>query len=101
MDIAKKSLDVKSRFPDKDIETIKFGKPYICDVIYTIVGGQFKQWVSNEIDKRNEEVATKGNLNIAVDPEIAKAFQNSTAVSSKCSLGCAFLQGLISLLYQR
>ena len=87
MDLAKQNPDVKQRFPDKDIETIKFGKPYICDVIYTIVGDTFKQWVSAEIDKRNEEVATKGNLNIAVDPEIAKAFHNSTAVSSKFSLG--------------
>ena len=55
-------------FPDKMVETKKFPKEYLCNVIYTIVGLDFKQWIKSEINARNEKVTVEGNLNIAMDP---------------------------------
>ena len=54
--------------PDKDSETRKFPKDYLCDVIYILVGSDFKGWVRSEIDARNHKVTVEGNLNIAMDP---------------------------------
>jgi len=67
--------------PDKLVEAKKFPKPYLCNLIYTLVGDDFKQWVKTQINTRNERVAVEANLNIEMDPAIAAAFNNSTAVS--------------------
>ena len=68
--------------PNKDAETKKFPKAYLCDLIFTLVGDQFKAWVKREIDTRNQKVMVGGNLNIMMDPQIAAAFANTTAVST-------------------
>jgi len=48
-----------------------------------VLGEPFKGWVQNEIENRNEELATKQKLYIEMDPEIAKAFHSSFNISSK------------------
>ena len=73
--------EVKNALPDKDSEIRKFPKPYLCDLIYTIVGDNFKQWVRANIENRNQKIAVAGNLNIAMDPAVAAAFLASSAVS--------------------
>ena len=52
-------------------------------MVYTIVGDDFRQWVSNVIRDRNSKVASKNDLIIELDPEIAKAFKSSLNISSK------------------
>ena len=62
-------------------EIIKLPKQYLTNVIYTIVGQDFANWVRAKIEERNAKVQKDKDLMIAVDPAIAAAFQNSTAVS--------------------
>ena len=45
MDLAKQFPDVMNKLPDKEDEIKKFPKSYLCDLIYTIVGKDFKDWV--------------------------------------------------------
>ena len=42
---AREIPEVMSKFPIRDDETKKFTKSYICNIIYTIVGDKFKEWV--------------------------------------------------------
>ena len=73
---------IVDRLPDKDDETFKFPKSYVCNLIYTCVGDDFKSWVKQQIIDRNEKVAKDQNLNIDVDRDIAEAFHRSNAVST-------------------
>ena len=49
---------------------------------YSIVGDEFAKFVKEQIETRNEKVAVKRDLFIHLDPEVAKAFDDSTAVST-------------------
>jgi len=57
MKLAKQFPEVVSKIPDKDDEIKKFPKSYLCDLIYTVVGSPFKDWVKEQITDRNEKVA--------------------------------------------
>ena len=70
-----------SKLPDKDEETAKFSKSYICNLVYTVVGEDFKFWVKSQINSRNETVAAKQKLLVSMDKDIAAAFYRSTHVS--------------------
>ena len=63
----------------------KLPRQWIINVVYSVIGEQFRQWVSTSIKKRNDELADKRDLLIELDPEIAKAFRSSVNISSKCS----------------
>ena len=52
-------------------------------MIYSIVGDDFRKWVSKSVKVRNDEVADRRDLMIELDPEIAAAFGNSANISSK------------------
>ena len=53
-------------------------------MIYSLVQGEFAEWVRDHIEARNRKMTSAHNLLIDMDPDIAEAFSNSTAVSSKC-----------------
>ena len=53
------------------------------NLIYTIVGDDFKNWVAEKVRTRNDKIASKYDLMLDLDPSIAKAFYASTMVSSK------------------
>ena len=53
------------------------------NLIYSILGDQFREWVSSRIKVRNEKVAENNDLMIELDPKIAEAFKNSLNISSK------------------
>ena len=36
---------IANKLPDKDSETKKFPKKYVCDIIYTTLGEDFKGWI--------------------------------------------------------
>ena len=42
---------------------------------------EFVEWVTEQVNDRNEELVEKKDLNIEMDHEIYQAFQASTAVS--------------------
>ena len=53
------------------------------NLIYTIVGDDFKRWVAEKVRNRNDKIASKYDLMLDLDPAIAKAFLASSMVSSK------------------
>ena len=55
-------------------------------MIATVMGTVFTDWVKERIDQRNKEVKDKNDMNIELDPDIAEAIKNSTAVSCKCHI---------------
>ena len=64
-------------FPDsKDIP--KLPRQWVVNVVNTIVGQPFSDWVKHQIDVRNEKLASDHNLNIELDPDIAAAFRASS-----------------------
>ena len=58
-------------------------RQWIANVIYTVVGKDFEDWVTRHIKARHEKYSSKNNLIISMDPEIAEALNNSAQISSK------------------
>lgn len=73
---------VQMCLPDKKKEIQKLGRQYIINVIYTRLGDKFRLWVAKRVDARHQEVKEEGHKYIMLDPEIAKLFQASKAVST-------------------
>jgi len=55
-------------------EIVKLPKQFLINVIYTIVGEDFSNWVKAKINERNAKITTEKNMIINVDPAIALAF---------------------------
>jgi hypothetical protein len=64
-------------------ELHKVSREWIYNVVATVLGTVFTDWVKDQIEDRNEEVKDKRKLDIELDPDVAAAFRASTAVSSK------------------
>ena len=58
-------------------------KEFLGNVAFTVLGDVFGDWVKQQIESRNEKVLVERNNAIEMDPEMAEAFNRSTAVSSK------------------
>ena len=68
--------------PDsKDIPRLP--RQWLANVLNTVVGQDFADWVHRKIELRNEGRARDKNLMIDLDPEVARAFQASTHVSAR------------------
>jgi hypothetical protein len=67
--------------PSKEIN--KLCRGYLSNVIYTVMGEPFQQWVTAQVNRRNKKVALEGNNVISMDPDIARIFLQSTAISGK------------------
>jgi hypothetical protein len=61
----------------------KLPRSYITNVIYTLAGAEFTAWVQERINERNEKLKADKDMIIEMDPEIARIFHASTAVSGK------------------
>ena len=61
----------------------RIGRSWLCNMIHTVVGSRFNMWVRMQVLDRNEKLAKDRNLELELDPEVAKFFSQSTAVSSK------------------
>jgi len=48
---------------------------YICNVIYTLVGQAFKDWVMERCQQRNDKLSSDHNTTIKLDPRIAEAYE--------------------------
>ena len=64
-------------------ETLKLPRGYIANVIFSIVGQPFADFVKSQIDARNNKIKHEQSMNIEMDPEIADIFRASTSISSK------------------
>ena len=64
-------------------EVQKLPRAYLANVIYTLVGKPFADWVTRGIEARNAKMKLKNDLLVEMDPEIARIFQTSSSVSGK------------------
>ena len=69
-DFALHSNDVMTCLPP-DKEILKLSRGYLSNVIYTVMGEPFQQWVTEQVNRRNQKIALEGNNIIAMDPKIA------------------------------
>ena len=46
----------------------------MANVIYTIKGNHFSQWVDQRIKERNDKIKAQGGMMINMDPEVASIF---------------------------
>ena len=60
----------------------------MLNVIATILQKPFLDWVKQRIDERNASVVEEHQLGIAMDGQVAAAFQASTHVSRKSLFFC-------------
>ena len=56
-------------------------RQFIINVVYTLCGDEFENWVKKTILKRNKELIENRDKEIAMDPTIAAIFKSSTSVS--------------------
>ena len=52
-------------------------------MVYSLVGKPFADWVLEHIETRNQKLMADRDLAISMDPDILRAFQASTHISSK------------------
>ena len=55
-------------------EIDKLPRAYIANVIYTVVGEPFRQWVDQVCEERNKKVIESQNMEITMDQDIYDAF---------------------------
>ena len=64
---AHESNEVKRALPPAK-EILKLSRAYLANVIFTIIGSQFKDWVDQQVKRRNAKIAAEGNNMITLDP---------------------------------
>ena len=64
----------------------KVPRQWIVNIAYAIIGAPFANWVSKAVSNRNMELAKKQDLILNLDPEIVKAFHNSSNISTVSNL---------------
>ena len=52
----------------------------------SVLGDVYTDWVKAQVEARNAKVTKEKDLMISMDPEVAAAFERSTAVSRKCPM---------------
>ena len=67
--------------PITEKEILKLPRAYTGNVIYTVLGKPFDDWVQLKIKERNELRKQEREMQIAMDPEIMRIFQASTTIS--------------------
>ena len=61
----------------------RLSRSYAISLIYTLVGSDFADWVTQRVEQKNAKVAEEGDKMLDVDPEIAACFRASSHISSK------------------
>ena len=80
---AKRHPDVFTALPKEQNEINSLHRNYIANVIYTIVGEDFRDWINNKMQERTKRLALERNMTIQMDPEIYKIYKDSTSISGK------------------
>lgn len=69
--------------PSERKEILKLPRSYIANVIRTIIGQEFEDWVREKVNARNQRVQDEREVAIMMDPEIEAIFRASTSTSGK------------------
>ena len=82
LEYAKEKPELMEYLPIVERERVKLPREYLANLIYTVVGQPFKQWVDARVNDRHN-LRRQQEHQIEMDYEIAQAFQKSKAVSGK------------------
>jgi hypothetical protein len=82
LEFAAQYANVMEALPIVERERLKLPRDYLANVIYTLVGKLFADWVDKRVEDRHAKVLKEEEA-IHLDPEIARIFQASTATSGK------------------
>ena len=74
---------MQQALPLEEKEVDKLPRQYIANLIYTLVGQPFQQWVNQVMLDRVTVIRDDRDLDIELDPQIYAAFQASNAVSTQ------------------
>ena len=55
-------------------EVKKLSRAYIGNVIYTVIGERFNEWVNDKVNERHQKFKEKKEMMIHMDPDIAQIF---------------------------
>ena len=77
------------------IEVPRLPKEFLGNLAFSVLGAVFGDWVKGQILARNTKVLVERNNNIEMDPDMAAAFNQSTAVSSKYPVAVTFASRLL------
>ena len=80
---AKKHPGFSSFLPMEPREVEKLPRAYLANLIYTIVGDPFKQWVRKRMQERTQKIQEDQDMAIEMDQEIYEAFKASNSISGK------------------
>ena len=83
LEFTKKYPKVFKALPAEQAEIESLHRAYIANVIYTIVGENFQEWVEKKLKERTKKLCSERDMNISMDPEIYKIFKSSTSISGK------------------
>ena len=81
---ALKYPEVADYLPDAK-ELPKVPRQWLANVIYSVAGQPFADWVDEVIASRNSKISANEKKHILMDPDVFAAFEASTQVSSKCT----------------
>lgn len=74
--------NVIQALPEVEQEIFKLPRQYLINVIFSIVGQPFRNWVIQKQNARHQKVADEKDMYIQMDPEIAAIYKQSQAVST-------------------
>ena len=87
LELAKKYPRVFKALPAEQAEIESLHRGYVANVIYTIVGDNFQDWIDKKLKERTKKLMSERDMNISMDPEIYKIFKASTSISVSILLG--------------
>ena len=79
---AEKYPEIERYLPEAD-EQRKLPRQWVINLVYTLAGKPFADWVLEHIEARNSKLVQQRKMAIDMDPEILRAFTASSHVSSK------------------
>ena len=82
MNEAAKYPRVADYMPD-GADLLRMPRQWLINVAFTVCGEGFERWINQQVKARNTKVAESNKLMIHLDPEIHRAYMESTQVSSK------------------
>ena len=83
---AKKNVHVMRALPLETREIDKLPRSYLSNLIYTIVGNKFKEWVEKVIQERTDKIVKDQDMAIEMDAEVLAAFHASNRISGKYNI---------------
>jgi hypothetical protein len=86
-------------FPDLAKERARLPKQFIVNVLATLTGDSFENWVKDQVISRNLKRAREADKFIEVDKDIFDAFNAATSISRKCFYFKLFLLIIIMILF--